>query len=71
MFALARPTRQVGPAKAAPECGHKSLAIDSEVKTFDCLLEQHSEVMARSEEGASTFTQTRTLPPNQRVVKAL
>ena len=47
VFALARPTRQVGQARAVPERGHKSLAIDSEVKTFDCLLEQHLEVMAR------------------------
>ena len=37
----------VRPAQAVPERGPKSLAIDFAVKSFDCLLEQPSAVIAR------------------------
>ena len=39
-------------AQAVPVSGPKSTAIDFAVKTFDCLLEQSSEVIARRPAGA-------------------
>ena len=56
-------------AQAVPVSGPKSTAIDFAVKTFDCLLEQSSEVIARRPAGAWTWTWTWTVPPEQQVVK--
>ena len=47
----------VRPAKAVPEHGLKSLAIDFAEKIFDYLLEQPSGVMARGHAGVWTLTQ--------------
>ena len=41
----------VQPAQAVLERGHKSSAIDFAVKTFDCLLEQPSGVIANKLQG--------------------
>ena len=59
----------VGLACVVPERGPKCAAIESAVKTLDCLLEQASGVIARWPTGARTWTQTLTLPPDWRVVK--
>ena len=61
----------VRPAQTVLEHCPKSLAIDFAVKTFDCLLEQPSGVIARWPAGARTWTQTWTLPPDQWVVVVL
>ena len=51
-----------------PERGAKSSAIDFAVKTFDYLVEFESPAGVI---GAGTWTQTRTLQPDQQGVKVL
>ena len=68
LLVLARPTR---PNWAVPERWPKSSTIDFAVKTFDCLLEKPLGVIARWPEGARSWTQTWTLPPDQWAVKIL
>ena len=51
----------IQPAKAAPERGPNSFTIGFAIKTFACLLDKLSWVMARSAAGAWTWTQTWSL----------
>ena len=54
-----------------PECCPKSSVTDFAVKTFNCLLEQPSGMIARWLAGAPIWTQTWSLQTDQRVVKVL